>query len=77
MDFNIVPKRSCTAPLVKRVRKLARKTHTQHRPNSEQVVSVNVRIRQTDAGFTYTDGLGKNQTQNHTKAIGQNLDCYI
>jgi len=77
MDFSIVPKRSCTSPLVKRVCKLARKTYAQHRPSSEQVVSVKVRIRQADTGFTYPDGLEQNQTQNHTKTIGLNLDCYI
>jgi hypothetical protein len=77
MDFSIVPKRSRTSALVKRVSKLVRKTHFQHRPNSEQVVSVKVRIRQADAGFAYPDGLEQNQAQNHTKTIGQNLDCYI
>jgi len=77
MDFSIVPKRSYMSPLVKRVRKLARKTPTQRRPGSEQVVSVKVRIRQADAGFAYPDGPEQDQPQDHTQTIGQNLDCYI
>lgn len=77
MNSSIVLRRISASPLVKRVRKLARQTHVKQRPDSDQVVSVDVRIRQADAGFTYADRLGQNRTQNHAQTIGQNLDCYI
>jgi hypothetical protein len=77
MKSNNILRRATSSPLVKRVQKLVRKTCTEHQPSSDEVVSVNVRIRQTNAGFTYTDRLGQKQTQNHTKTVGRNLDCYI
>ena len=77
MKSNIILRRAAHSPLVKRVHKLVRKTCTQHHSSSDEVVSVNVCIRQTNVGFTYTDRLGQEQTQNHAKTVGRNLDCYI
>lgn len=77
MKSSIILRRTKTSPLVKRVRNLVHKTCPHHHPGSDEVVSVDVRVRQADGGFAYTDELRQQRILHQTRTLGQNLDCYI
>ena len=77
MNSSIALRHITTAPLMRRVWDLACKMHGTP-PSSDQVVSVQVRVRQADTSPTYyADRPGEKQDRHPVKTIGQNLDCYI